>query len=164
MLIAFLSVLLLGAVIYDLVSHRLPNYFLLFGLLVALVWQAWTAGWGGVITGGAGFLTGLVLFIPFYALGGMAAGDVKLMAVVGSFIGAVGALWAGAYSLMAGAVLGVVYLLYKGHLGRFVVRYWAMAITHSHIPAADNDAARHRFPYAIAIASGTLLSLCWTPI
>ncbi|MNR51658.1 hypothetical protein D3C85_1713650 [compost metagenome] len=94
----------------------------------------------------------------------MAAGDVKLMAVVGSFLGATGALWAGAYSLMAGSLLGILYLLYKGHLGKLVVRYWAMAATRSRIAAEADDAARHRFPYAIAIAAGTLLSLYWTPI
>ncbi|MOA11847.1 Type IV leader peptidase family protein [compost metagenome] len=164
MLIAVVSALLLGAVIYDLVSHRLPNYYLLLGLMVGLAWQAWDYGWSGVVSAGAGFLTGFVLFLPIYALGGMAAGDVKLMAVVGSFLGATGAIWAGAYSLMAGAVLGIIYLLYKGHLARFVVRYWAMAATRSRIAAEEDDAARHRFPYAIAIAAGTLLSLYWTPI
>lgn len=164
MLIAFLSALLLGAVIYDTVSHRLPNYYLLLGLTVGFAWQAWTAGWGGIVSGGAGLLTGFALFFPLYVLGGMAAGDVKLMAVVGSFLGVTGALWAGAYSLMAGSILGVIYLLCKGHLGKLVVRYWAMAATRSRIAAEDNDAARHRFPYAIAIAVGTLLSLCWTPI
>lgn len=164
MLIAFLSALLLGAVIYDIVSHRLPNYYLLLGLMIGLAWQAWAAGWGGMISAGAGLLTGFALFVPFYALGGMAAGDVKMMAVVGSFLGVTGALWAGAYSLMAGSILGILYLLYKGHLGKLVVRYWAMAATRSRIAAEEDDAARQRFPYAIAIATGTLLSLYWTPI
>lgn len=164
MLMAMMSALLLGAVIYDVVSHRLPNHYLLLGLLVAFGLQAWIAGWGGVISAGAGFLTGFALFVPFYALGGMAAGDVKMMAVVGTFLGGIGAFWAGAYSLMAGSVLGVIYLLYKGHLGKLVVRYWAMAATRSRIVAEEDDAARHRFPYAIAIAVGTLLSLYWTPI
>ncbi|MCM2318477.1 MAG: prepilin peptidase [Pseudomonas sp.] len=164
MLIAVMSALLLGAVIYDIVSHRLPNYYLLLGLMVGLASQAWVSGWSGVVSGGAGLLIGFALFVPFYALGGMAAGDVKLMAVVGSFLGITGALWAGAYSLMAGSVLGILYLLYKGHLGKLVVRYWAMAATRSRIAAEADDAARHRFPYAIAIAAGTLLSLYWTPI
>lgn len=164
MLIALMSALLLGAVIYDLVSHRLPNYYLLLGLVIGVVWQAWTAGWGGIASGGAGVLTGFALFLPFYALGGMAAGDVKLMAVVGSFLGAAGALWAGACSLIAGLVLGVLYLLCKGHFGKFAIRYWAMAATRSHIAAEEGDAARHRFPYAVAIASGTLLSMHWMPI
>ena len=164
MLSVIVSAFLSGAVIYDMRSHRLPNCYLLVGFTIALVFQAWTAGWAGVMDGGAGLLIGFAMFLPFYALGGMAAGDVKLMAVVGSFLGVFGAPWAGAYSLMAGSVLGVLYLLYKGHFGKFVVRYLAMANTRSHIAAEEHEASRHRFPYAIAIATGTLLSLYWTPI
>lgn len=164
MLVAIMSAFLLGAVIYDLVSHRLPNYYLLLGVPVALVLQAWSAGWAGVLAGGTGLLTGFAVFLPFYVIGGMAAGDVKLMAVIGSFLGAIGAFWAGACSLMVGAFLGVLYLLYKGQLGRLLIRYWAMASLHSYIPAESSDAALHRFPYALAIAAGTLLSLYWMPI
>lgn len=163
MLMALLSALLLGAVIYDFVGHRLPNYYLLLGLLVAMAWQFWAVGWGGLIWCGLGGMTGLAVFLPFYALGGMAAGDVKLMAVIGSFLGVAGVLWAAAYSLMVGSVLGVVYLLCKRQFGKFLVRYWAMVVTGSFIRAEDSDAARHRFPYALAIAIGTLLSLCWSP-
>jgi prepilin peptidase CpaA len=116
------------------------------------------------MAGGAGLLAGFALFIPFYALGGMAAGDVKLMAVVGAYLGAVDTFWAGAFSLIAGGALGVLYLVYRGQFSRFMVRYWAMASLRTRIPAEENDAARHRFPYAVAIAIGTLTSLYWTPI
>lgn len=164
MLIAVMSAFLMGAVVYDIVSHRLPNYFLLLGLIVALALQIWATGWAGLLAGGYGMVTGFILFVPFYALGGMAAGDVKLMAVVGFFLGVVGAFWAAAYSLILGAILGFFYLTLKGQLGRLISRYWAMASLQVHIPAEEGDAALHRFPYAIAIAAGTLLSLYWKPI
>lgn len=164
MLIAVLSAFLLGAVIYDIVSHRLPNYYLLIGLLVGLFLQVWMVGGAGVSIGGKGILAGFALFLPFYVLGGMAAGDVKLMAVVGCFLDFEAALWAGACSLVVGGALGVLYLIYKGEFARFWGRYWVMAMSRTRIPAAENDAARHRFPYAVAIASGTLLSLYWMPI
>lgn len=159
-----ISAFLLGAVICDVSSHRLPNWLLLFGLLVALTLQVWLNGISGLGYWVAGLLTGLVLLLPLYILGGMAAGDVKLMAVVGSFLGSNGALWAGSYSLMVGAILGIIYLICKGHLGRFAMRYWVMAITRCRIQVDENDAARHRFPYAVAIAAGTLLSMYMAPI
>ena len=161
MLIVFLSAFLLGAVIYDSLSHRLPNFYLLMGFSVALALQHWMGGWEQVMAGGAGLMTGFAVFLPFYIMGGMAAGDVKLMAVVGAFLGVGGGLWAAAYSLMAGGVLGVLYLILKGDFKRFVVRYWAMAMLHARIPAESDDAARHRFPYAVAIAAGTMLSIYW---
>lgn len=159
-----LSAFLAGAVVCDFVNHRIPNYYLLLGMLAALVVQGWTLGLAGLTASGAGLLIGFALFIPLYAFGGMAAGDVKLMAVVGSFIGMDDALWAGACSLIAGGILGVLYLLYKGQFGRLIQRYWAMTCLRSYIPAEEGDAARHRFPYAIAIATGTLVSLYWAPL
>ncbi|MCQ4347550.1 prepilin peptidase [Pseudomonas stutzeri] len=164
MLIALISALLLGAVIYDVVSHRLPNYYLLLIAVAGFSGQVWLAGTGGALSAGGGLLTGLALFLPFYVLGGMAAGDVKLMAAVGTFLGAATTLWAAAYTLMFGAAIGIVYLVYRGQFGNLLVRYWAMAATRSRISAADGDAARHRFPYALAIAAGTMTSLYWTPL
>lgn len=163
LVVSFL-VLLLGAVIYDVLSHRLPNYLIVVGLLVAFFVQTFTSGQDGLISALAGLLTGFLCFIPFYFFGGMAAGDVKLMAVLGAFLGGVGAFWAAAFSLIAGGVLGVLYLFVKGGLGKFLVRYWAMAMLRTHIPAEADDVSRHRFPYALAIASGALFSLLWGPI
>lgn len=163
MLVFLMSTFLIGAVIYDSLSRRLPNYYLLLGLPVALVFQALEAGWSGIMATVVGLLTGFALFIPFYAMGGMAAGDVKLMAVVGSFLGGIGALWAGACSLIAGSVLDVCYLIYKKQFGKLLSRYWAMASLRTYIPTQEDDAARHRFPYAIAIFTGTLISLFWQP-
>jgi prepilin peptidase CpaA len=164
MLVIVLSAFLLGAVAYDLISHRLPNFYLLLGLLAGLAIQVWVVGWSGLQIGVEGFLVGFAVLIPIYALGGMAAGDVKLMAVVGAFLDGGSALWASAYSLMAGGVLGVVYLICKGQFFGFFGRYWAMPSLRNYIPAKGGDAARHRFPYALAIAIGTLASLYWTPI
>lgn len=164
MLIVILSAFLVGAVVCDLVNHRLPNYFLLLGFMVGLIGQGLIGEVSGVAGGFLGGGAGLALFIPIYACGGMAAGDVKLMAVVGAFLGVPDVLWAGALSLIAGGLLGVSYLICRGEFWRFLERYWAMASLRSYIPAEEQDAACHRFPYAIAIAAGTMLSLYWTPI
>ncbi|TBW34366.1 hypothetical protein E0E54_14455 [Azotobacter chroococcum] len=163
MLLLIMSAFLAGAVAYDSISYRLPNYYLLLGFLLALMLQVSAAGGDGIASAGVGLLAGFALFMPLYVVGGMAAGDIKLMAVVGSFLGSAGALWAGACSLVAGAVLGVCYLLYKKQFGKLLSRYWAMASLRTHIPTQEDDAARHRFPYAIAIFTGTLISLFWQP-
>ncbi len=149
-----------GAVAYDAMSHRLPNYYLLLGLLLGAVLQVWTGGWVGLISAAGGFAVGFLVFLPLYVLGGMAAGDVKLMAVVGSFIGGGAALWAAACSLICGSLLAFIYLFAKGGVVAFLRRYWAMLSLRCYIPAGgDDDPARHRFPYALAIAVGTVVSL-----
>ncbi|MEE4465752.1 hypothetical protein V2S84_27090, partial [Azotobacter chroococcum] len=54
-------------------------------------------------------------------------------------------------------------LLYKKQLFRLVQRYWAMASLRTYIAPQADDAAHQRFPYAIAIFTGTLIGLFWQP-
>jgi len=78
---------LLGvAVVSDLRRHRIPNLLILVGLALGLAGQTYSGGISGMGDGLMGLLIGFALFLPMYALGGMAAGDVKLMAMVGSFL------------------------------------------------------------------------------
>ena len=115
-----LEAALLGAValaaITDLNYHKIPNALVLAGLGAALLLRL--PGSPGAIlppwAGGA--LAGLLLFLPHYVLRGMAAGDVKLMAMVGAFAGPVLALQIALASLMIGGLIGLVMLLWRGRL------------------------------------------------
>lgn len=163
MLEALTAVFLAGAVASDVMRHRLPNFYLLAGLCIAIIAWGWQAGVDGLLDVLAGAVVGLLLFLPMYALGGMAAGDVKLMAVTGAFIGYPAVLWAAALSIISGGVLAMIYLAFKGSIRRFLLRYWLMVATRTYLPADADDPARHRFPYALAVAVGTLTSLYWHP-
>lgn len=151
------------AVITDLRDHRISNILVLAGLISSAVIQSWLYGFSGMTVWLIGLAVGLVIFLPLYAFSGMAAGDVKLMAMVGSFLGPVAAFWAAALTLIVGSVLGVLVLLYKKQLVRFIQRYWAMTSLRTYIQPQADDAARQRFPYAIAILLGTLTSIFWLP-
>ena len=74
------TVLLLGllgvAVVSDLLRHRIPNTLVLLGLALGLAGQVYTAGIGGLGDSLLGMLICFGLFLPMYAVGGMAAGDV----------------------------------------------------------------------------------------
>lgn len=163
-LVVPLLCLLVGAVCTDIRSHRIPNMFLLLGMIVSLAGQVGLSGVDGLLVWGGGLAVGLLCFLPLYFIAGMAAGDVKLIAVVGSYLGVTGAFLAVIFSLVAGGALGVFILLYKKQLFRFIQRYWAMASLRAYIEPEADDAARLRFPYAIAILLGTLASLYWQPI
>jgi len=159
LLIVPLFILLGTAVCSDIRSHRIPNLYLLFGGVAAAVGQIWLSGVAGLISWTGGLAVGLLCFLPLYSFGGMAAGDVKLIAVVGSYLGISGAFWAVVFSLMAGTVLGLGILLYKKQLFRSLQRYWAIASLRAYIDPSVDDAARQRFPYAIAILFGSLISV-----
>lgn len=150
-------------VVSDLRCHRIPNALILIGLVLGLLFQFYSGGLHGLGSAVLGLLVGFGLFLPFYVFSGMAAGDVKLMAMVGSFLGPVAASSAVALSLISGSVFGVLILLYKKQFFRMMQRYWAMASLRTYIPPESDDAARQRFPYAIAIFTGTLISFFWQP-
>ena len=160
-------VLLLGllgwAVVSDLRHHRIPNLLILLGLGLGLAGQVYSAGVSGLITGALGMLIGFAIFIPLYALGGMAAGDVKLMAMVGSFLTLEGALGAAVCSLIAGSLCGFLIVLVHGQIRQTCARYWLMLTARTYFAPMVEEVAGKPFPYAIAILLGTLASVFWHP-
>lgn len=142
------------AALWDYLFHRIPNKLLLVGIVLSGGLQVF-GGWPGLSSWVLGFLLGMACLLPFYAFGGMSAGDVKLMAVVGGFVGAE-VLWVAVYSLLAGGVIGISIIAISGSLPSFLHRYWVMASLRSYIPATEDDVARRRFPYAVAILCGAL--------
>jgi prepilin peptidase CpaA len=157
----WLVALLMLAAASDVTCRRIPNLFVLLGLCAGFLGHYLLSG--SVAVAGFGTLAGFGLFLPFYALGGMAAGDVKLMAVVGSILGPLGVTWAVALSLIAGSAMGILILLWHGQLFSFMQRYWAMASLRAYVPAPQGDASQRRFPFALAILLGTVASIFWLP-
>ncbi len=120
-----------------------------------------TFGLGGISVGAAvlGCVIGLVLMLPGFALGATGAGDVKLMAAVGSLLGPLVVVYAVLYTALAGGVLAVVVALQRRRLGT------ALAGTGRMI-AAPGDVKREiasgtpasRFAYGPAIAAGSMVA------
>jgi prepilin peptidase CpaA len=158
----WLAALLLLAAISDIACRRIPNLFILIGFYAGFLGQYLLSG--SIAEAGYGALAGLGLFLPFYFMGGMAAGDVKLMAVVGSFLGPRDATWAAAMSVVAGSGIGVLILLWHGQLLGFLQRYWTMASLRAYVPAERGDASQQRFPFAVAILLGSVTSIFWLPL
>ena len=153
---------LLGvAVVSDLRRHRIPNLLILLGLALGLAGQTYSGGVSGLGDGLLGMLIGFALFLPMYALGGMAAGDVKLMAMVGSFLPLHYALWAALFSLMAGGVCGFLIVLVRGQLLQTLGRYRLMLRARAYLAPSSDEVAGKPFPYSIAILLGTLNSVYW---
>ena len=71
----------------DLLHYRISNRAVLLTLMIGLVWNASDALWMGAAMGIVGVLVGFVLLVPFYAIGGVTAGDVKWLAALGAWYG-----------------------------------------------------------------------------
>jgi len=162
--------LLAGAVLIDMQRHRVPNLISLGGLVLGLGLNVWLLGPGteGLLAALGGVLLGLLVFLPFYATGGMGAGDVKLMAMVGAYLDPLHALLAAGLSLAAGSLMGLGILLLRRGTScmarRYTSTFQCLAVTGkwSYVPPAADEPAAARFPYALAIALGTLATLWWS--
>jgi len=140
----------LAAMIDDLARRQIANWIPLAALAAGFGWQMGQSGLRGLLYAGIGTVTGFLVFLVFYLLGGMGGGDVKLMAGFGALLGfhqlIAAALWtAGVGGLIAVGVLGVRAL--RRALG------WTASST------AKEEQDQESIPYAPAIALGVWLSL-----
>ena len=101
-----LAALLLAAAGFDLAHRRIPNWLTFSGLLLGLFWHAVTGGGPGLVFAleGLGVAGLTVLLWMAKALG---AGDVKLLGVVGVWMGPVFLLWTLLGTIFAGALLAL---------------------------------------------------------
>jgi prepilin peptidase CpaA len=105
-----LAVSVLTAAIYDVKARRIPNALNVALTMYGLMFHLVVAGWKGLLFSLAGLAVGLVLMLIPYALKGMGAGDVKLMAAVGSVVGTAAIVIVFALASLIGAVLSVLAL------------------------------------------------------
>lgn len=150
-----LSGILATAVYSDLRWHRIPNWLSLLGLVAGLALQTLANGAHGMVSGLLGAGVGLACFAPFYLLRAMGAGDVKLLAAVGSFMGPEGAFYAAMCSLLAGGAGAIGYVLWRVVRAAIstLVQEGLAAVGASALVAAG-IARRDRLPFALPIAVG----------
>jgi prepilin peptidase CpaA len=151
-LVVFLIAYLLAAVVTDLRSQRIPNRLNLAAIGIALALQFSASGPSGLLVALAGLGVGLAMFLPFYAFGGMGAGDVKAMAAAGSFLGPSGAFLAAGLALVAGG--GIAMILFMERIGSIRLPWQT---SEGGAQTAGQPIAG--FPYAGAIAVGCVIAL-----
>jgi prepilin peptidase CpaA len=165
---ACLVAFVIAVAVTDMTSRRIPNALTVAAALVGMLSNFLAAGGWALLASVLGLLLGLAMFLPFYLARGFGAGDVKAMAAVGAFLGPKGAFFAAAWILLAGALGGLALLLAHGGreavkelFQRWSARAWLALYTGMppQIAPPANDAAGRRFPYGLAIACGTLVSL-----
>lgn len=171
--LCLLALLLCLAVASDWRAHRIPNRLVLAGLALAFGLHGAASLTGQPILAGphywsplAGMLVGGGLFLPLYLLRACGAGDVKLMAMVGAFVGAPLALEAAIYTMVIGGLLALGVLLWRGAAAqtftnlRFMLFEWgARAAGGQGLRITPLNRSAARLPYALAIAAGTLIAL-----
>jgi len=141
----------------DLRTGRIPN------LLTAATAVAGFAlagmGLSGQSMAGAlaGAVIGFALMLPGHLLGGTGAGDVKLLAALGTMLGPGGVLMAFLYGAVAGGLLAVGHAIHRRRLGTTVSRTARLVVAAAETKREIDGAARaSRFAYGPALALGAM--------
>ena len=170
--------LLLVISLQDIRSHRIPNKLVLIGVLLGitlngLLPQGW--GFNSVIPGGLGWLValqglgvGLAVLLPLYWLRAMGAGDVKLMSMVGAFVGPEDVLGVLLATFVAGGFMALVVVVWSRQLGQLLQNIRLMLLGGlvrmcvGKLPLMnDLPVSVGKLPYAVAITMGAVAYLAW---
>lgn len=160
-----IAMFLAAAVWTDLAEKRIPNWLT---VSAAIAGFGVSLAPGGIGPAGAagGLAVGFATFLPLYLLRAAGAGDVKLMAASGTFLGVSATFAALLYALVLGGLFAVGYAAKRRSLRRLreSLRFFAwgsaLRLAGGRAPSADDmPLSGLRAPYAIAIAGGVLLEL-----
>jgi prepilin peptidase CpaA len=165
-LIAILAVSLIACV-WDVRTRRIPNVLTLGSAIAGWLFFLAQGGSSALAWSAAGWLFGVILFFPFFALGGMGAGDVKLLGGLGAWLGPLGVVYLAFYTAIAGGVMSLVVVVARGYSREAFGNLWLL-LTHWRVhglarhPRLSLETSRGpRLAYAIPIAAGALATVWW---
>jgi prepilin peptidase CpaA len=161
----FAAITVVVACLFDISSSRIPNALTFPAAAFAIGFHAIAPSGDGVWFAFVGLAVGLAVFLPLFALGAMGAGDVKLMAAVGAFIGWKSIIFVALYGSLAGGILALIVALRRNYLRqafsniKMLGLYWWVEGVKP-LPALTLESKHSvRLPYAIAIAAGLAVTL-----
>jgi prepilin peptidase CpaA len=127
------------------------------GLIIYIV----TKGYDGFLFSGKGLIVGFALLLIPFMMGGIGAGDVKLLAAVGALKGALFAFYAFLFGAMIGGVIALVMMLRKKEMKNFFTRiYYSVLLINTENGSLNlsKDDIAPTIPYGVVIALGALCS------
>lgn len=174
-LFSFLSIAAWADVRY----RRIPNVIVLVGMFVGVLLNGLlplVLGYtDGMVPGELGWLPafkgagyGLLMLLPLYWLRVMGAGDVKLVAMVGAFVGSVSIVGVVLAAFIAGGLMALAVALRRGVLVVMLRNVW-LILMDGLVRAGAGQLSRVEkpsvsvgdLPYGVAIAVGTAAYLLW---
>jgi len=162
-----LAALVVVAAVYDIRFRRIPNWLVVAGFCLGLTFNVFFHRVDGLILALLGAVLALIVYLPFFALRAMGAGDVKLMIAIGAFVGAKNWLILFLITAILGGILALCLLLIRGGLIRafqnvlFILgELVRLRPPYQGDPALDVAHPRAvTLPHGVSIALGTLVFL-----
>jgi len=162
-------IVLAVATFTDLRSRRIPNWLVVPFLVIGISVSTWLHGWHGLGQSFEGLGLGLLIYGFLFWMGGMGAGDVKLCAAIGAWIGPAQLLLALVLTAMAGGIMVLCWITYRKVLKRLLLGAGDLIFGRNPDGIGRDpetsiaDMLKRKMPYAPAIAIGTLISFFAAP-
>jgi prepilin peptidase CpaA len=163
------SLVLVEAAVIDGRCLRVPNWLTYHFVIGGLIFAFWKGGSPLLAWSFAGAGVGLLSLLPLYAIGGMGAGDVKLMAGMGAWVGPWLTFWAFISTAMVGGLMALAMMAYSGNMIRHIVMMKTISReimtirnpTELAVRAAERKPRMLLLPYGIPIAVGSISFFAW---
>ena len=125
----FIIGILILASMNDLLYKKIPNWLTFSSLLFGIIFQSLFRGYDGFIFSLQGIGVGFVIPFVIYLAGGFGAGDVKLMAAIGSFVGPKEIFIIFIFSSLLSGTWAIILLSIHGFIFHTLKRYYNILIT-----------------------------------
>lgn len=158
-----LILVLIICVITDLKSRKIYNKVIFPTLLLAFISHVSLGGWLSLSFALKGFSIGLAILLIPYLMGGMGAGDVKLLALIGALKGSSFVLYTSIYMAIAGGIIALFLLILHKKLLHFLksLPYALNGLKYGIKISMKEEASlmTSAYPYGVPIALGAILSM-----
>ena len=156
----FLIIILTICVITDVKNRMIYNKVIYPALLLTFIYQFATGGWEGLSHSFIGCLIGFGLLLIPYFMGGMGAGDVKLLALIGAMKGSVFIFQSFLYTAIIGGVMAIAIILFRRGMFKSFLYYLSSLKQGVRLPGGiSNGSLTATYPYGVAIAGGAITAL-----
>ncbi len=170
---AVVLVAALIAAMTDVWKFKVYNALTLPVMLAGPVYHGVVGGWTALANSALGLLFGFAILLLFYAMGGMGAGDVKLMAAIGAWLGMPLTFYVFLASALAAGVYAVMLLVWAGGLQEVIIDVhilWLRVTAFSRHMGSDDrvedevkrdDRRKRLIPFAAMVAIGVIATYLW---
>lgn len=158
-----LVIVLIICFITDLKQQRIYNKVIFPTLIAVLVLHLTASGFGGLRLSILGFAAGLAVLIIPYLLGGIGAGDVKLLALIGAIKGSSFVLNTALYMAVIGGIIALFIIVANGALTKVLKQIWiwiySLVCGIKYRLEFPTTGYMKKYPYGVAIVGGAVICL-----
>jgi|SRR5439155_2143196 len=153
------------AAVIDVLTQKIPNWLTVPSALLGVILNFHLYGAKGLSSSITGLIIGFLLLFFVYRVGGMGAGDVKLLCVAGAFLGPKLVFYSFIWMALVGGILALILILYKKAFSqtfrnlKILLLDWILRTHNKDANLTIRNETSIKLPYGVAIAAGVILAV-----